>query len=114
MQTGSQQLSDPDHGPSLVPESRMKRRFGLCFRLGLGAMRVSITRRALFALLLAAIVSFAAGTMSAQSAPEASPVSLQQAASIALEKNPLRKRRWRIRRRRRRECGKQSHSLCPT
>jgi outer membrane protein len=91
MQTGSQQLSDPDHDPSLVPESRMKRRFGLCFRLGLGAMRVSITRRALFALLLAAIVSFAAGTMSSQSAPEASPVSLQQAASIALEKNPLRK-----------------------
>jgi outer membrane protein len=91
MQTGSQQLSDPDHGPSLVRESRMKRRFGLCFRLGLGAMRVSIARRALFALLLAAIVSSAAGTMSAQSPPEASPVSLQQAAGIALEKNPLRK-----------------------
>jgi len=91
MQTGSQQLSDPDHGPSLVPERRMKRRFRLCFRLGIGAMRVSIARLALFALLLAAIVSFAAGTMSSQSTPEASPVSLQQAASIALEKNPLRK-----------------------
>jgi outer membrane protein len=91
MQTGSQQLSDPDHGPSLVPESRMKRRFGLCFRLGLGAMRVSIAGRALFALLLAAIVSFAAGTMSSQSPPEGSPVSLQQAASIALEKSPQRK-----------------------
>ena len=69
----------------------MKRRFRLCSQLGLGAMRVSIARRALFALLLAAIVSSAAGTMSSQSPPEASPVSLQQAASIALEKNPLRK-----------------------
>ena len=91
MQTGSQQLSDPEHGPSLVPERRMKRQFRPCSRLGLGAMRVSIARRALFALLLAAIASSAAGTMSSQSAPEASPVSLQQAASIALEKNPQRK-----------------------
>ena len=91
MQRGSRQLSDPDHGLSLVPESRMKRRFGLCSRLGLGAMRVSIARRALLALLLAAIVSFAAGKMFSQSPPEASAVSLQQAASIALEKNPLRK-----------------------
>ena len=91
MQRGSPQLSDPGHGPSPAPESRMKRRFRLCSRLGLGAMRVSIARRALFALLLAAIVSSAAGTMSSQSPPEVSPVSLQQAASIALEKNPLRK-----------------------
>ena len=91
MQRGSQQLSDPDHGLSLVPESRMKGRFRLCSQLGLGTMGVSIARRALFALLLAAIVSSAAGTMSSQSPPEASPVSLQQAASIALEKNPLRK-----------------------
>jgi len=91
MQRGSQQLSDPEDGLSLVPERRMTRGFRLCSRLGLGAMRVSIARRALFALLLAAIVSFAAGTISSQSAPEASPVSLQQAAGIALEKNPLRK-----------------------
>jgi len=91
MQRGSRQLSDPDHGLSLGSESRMKRRFRLCSRLGLGAMRVSIARRALLALLLAAIVSFAAGKMFSQSPPEASAVSLQQAASIALEKNPLRK-----------------------
>ena len=91
MQKGSRQVSDPDQGLSLAPESRKKRRLRLCSRLGLGAMRVSIARRALFALLLAAIVFFAAGTMSSQSPPEASPVSLQQAASIALEQNPLRK-----------------------
>src|SRR5215469_3640837 len=90
MQRGSRQLSDPDHGLSLVPESRMKRRFRLS-RLGLGAMRVSIARGALLALLLAAILSFAAGKMFSQALPEASPISLQQAASIALEKNPLRK-----------------------
>ena len=55
-------------------------------------MRIYIAARRSFPILqLAVVVLCAAGTMSSQAPPEASPLSLQQAASIALEKNPLRK-----------------------
>jgi outer membrane protein TolC len=55
-------------------------------------MRIYIAARRSFPILqLAVVVLCAAGTMSSQAPPEPSPLSLQQAASIALEKNPLRK-----------------------
>jgi len=55
-------------------------------------MRIYIAARRSFPILqLAVVVLCVTGTMSSQAPPEASPLSLQQAASIALEKNPLRK-----------------------
>ena len=55
-------------------------------------MRIYIAARRSFPILqLAVVVLCATGTMSSQAPPEAPPLSLQQAASIALEKNPLRK-----------------------
>jgi outer membrane protein len=59
-----------------------------------GAALKTPMRRSLFrfdGLPLAAFVLGAVGTIFPQTAPEPSPLSLQQAASIALEKNPLRK-----------------------
>ncbi len=55
-------------------------------------MRIYIAARRSFPILqLAVVVLCATGTMSSQAPPEAPPLSLQHAASIALEKNPLRK-----------------------
>jgi outer membrane protein TolC len=55
-------------------------------------MRIYIAARRSFPILqLAVVVLCVTGTISSQAPPEASPLSLQQAASIALEKNPLRK-----------------------
>jgi outer membrane protein len=51
----------------------------------------SSLRRSWSLLLLAVLVLCLAGSAFAQVTPEASPLSLQQAATIALEKNPLRK-----------------------
>jgi outer membrane protein TolC len=55
-------------------------------------MRIYIAARRSFPILqLAVVVLCATGTIFSQAPPEASPLSLQQAARIALEKNPLRK-----------------------
>jgi len=92
MQQLPHQLGDRGHGLSLGPESRIKRRFQLFSRLGLVPMRIHIAARRSFPILqLAVVVLCATGTMSSQAPPEASPLLLQQAASMALEKNPLRK-----------------------
>ena len=92
MQQLPPQLGDRGHDLSLGPESRIKRRFQLFSRLGLVPMRIYIAARRSFPILqLAVVVLCATATMSSQAPPEASPLSLQQAASIALEKNPLRK-----------------------
>jgi len=92
MQQLPHQLGDRGHGLRLGPENRIKRRFQLFSRLGLVPMRIYIAARRSFPILqLAVVVLCAAGTMSSQAPPEPSPLSLQQAASIALEKNPLRK-----------------------
>src|ERR1039458_2940296 len=92
MQQLPPQLGDRGHGLSLGPESRIKRRFQLFPRLGLVPMRIYIAARRSFPILqLAVVVLCATGTMSSQAPPEASPLSLQQAARIALEKNPIHK-----------------------
>ncbi len=86
------QLSDPDHGLSVRPWMRMKGACRLFSRPGLAAMNLLIAVRRSFLLPLpVALVFSAAGNMFAQAPPEPSPLSLQQAANIALEKNPLRK-----------------------
>ncbi len=55
-------------------------------------MRIYIAAHRSFPILqLAVVVLCATGTMFSQAPPEAPPLSLQQAASIGLEKNPLRK-----------------------
>lgn len=83
------QLSDPDHGLSIRPWKTMKGAYRLFSRLGLAAMNLFITVRRSFMLsLLAALVFCATGIVFAQAPPEASPLSLQHAASMALEKNP--------------------------
>jgi len=60
--------------------------------LGLSPMSIYIAARRSFPILrLVVAVLCATGTMFPQAPPEPSPLSLQQAASMALDKNPLRK-----------------------
>jgi outer membrane protein len=60
--------------------------------LGLSPMSVYIAARRCFLVLqLVVVVLCAARTMFSQAPPEPTPLSLQQAATIAMEKNPLRK-----------------------
>ena len=55
-------------------------------------MRIYIAARRSFPILrLVVAVLCVSGTMFSQASPEPSPLSLQQAATIAMEKNPLRK-----------------------
>src|SRR5512143_3235619 len=55
-------------------------------------MRIVIAARRSFPILRLVVAVFCvSGTMFPQASPEASPLSLQQAATIAMEKNPLRK-----------------------
>lgn len=64
------------------------------FFLGLGLSLMSIyiaARRFFLVLQLVVVVLCATGTTFSQAPPEPSPLSLQQAATIAMEKNPLRK-----------------------
>src|ERR1039457_2970480 len=60
--------------------------------LGLSPMSLYIAARRCFRVLqLVVVVLCATGTIFSQALPESSPLSLQQAATIAMEKNPLRK-----------------------
>ena len=86
------QLSDPDHGLSIRPWKTMKGAYRFFSRLGLAAMNVLVGARRSFPVpQLVALVFCTTGILFAQAPPEPSPLSLQQAASMALEKNPLRK-----------------------
>ncbi|MFZ0859470.1 MAG: TolC family protein [Candidatus Sulfotelmatobacter sp.] len=86
------QLSDPDHGLSIRPWKTMKGAYRFFSRLGLAAMNVLVGARRSFPVpQLVALVFSTTGILFAQAPPEPSPLSLQQAASMALEKNPLRK-----------------------
>ena len=86
------QLSDPDHGLSIRPWMTMKGAYRLFSRPGLAAMNLFFTVCRSFLLpSLVALVFCATGIVFAQARPEPSPLSLQQAARVALEKNPLRK-----------------------
>jgi len=92
MQCLFSQLSDPDHGLSIRPWKTMKGAYRLFSRLGLAAMNVLVaTCRSFPVPQLVALVFCTTGILFAQAPPEPSPLSLQQAASLGLEKNPLRK-----------------------
>jgi len=86
------QLSDPDQALSVRLAKTMKRGHGLFSGLGFTAMSVDIAARRFSPVArLVALVLCASGIVFAQAPPEPSPLSLQQAASSALEKNPLHK-----------------------
>jgi outer membrane protein TolC len=86
------QFGDPDHGFSPGKESRTKRARELFAQAGSKPMSVHFGfRHSLPVLQLAVVVVCLAVSMFSQAPPEPSPLSLSQAASIALEKNPLRK-----------------------
>src|SRR5208282_2324281 len=96
--TGSQmqqlppKLGDAGHGLRPPQEGRMKRERHGFSRLGLSPMSVHTAAQCSFPVLqLIVVVLCAAGTMSSQAPPEPSALSLQQAVTIAMEKNPLRK-----------------------
>ena len=85
------QRSDPDHGLKVLSGERMRGIYRLFSRLGLAAMSVNIGASRSFPVLqFVVVVLCATGTMFSQS-PGPSPLSLQQAVTIAMEKNPLRK-----------------------
>lgn len=84
--------SDAGHGLSVHRGETMETYIDCVYDSGPGAMNGPITVCGHFAFVrLAVLTVFSAGTMFAQVLPGASPLSLQQAASIAMEKNPLRK-----------------------
>lgn len=84
-------VSDPDHSFKIHRQKTIKE-YGFFSRLGFAAMNVhSFARYSLPISKLAAFVVCATAIMFSQSSPEPSALSLQQAATIALEKNPLHK-----------------------
>src|ERR1039458_6674544 len=86
------QFSDPDHGFSPGKESRIKRARELFSQSGPKPMSVLFGfRRSRPIWQLAVVVSCVTAAMFSQEPPAPSLLSLQQAASIALEQNPLRK-----------------------
>jgi len=86
------QLGAPDHGFSPGKESSIKRARELFAQAGPKPMSVLLGfRRSRPIWQLAVVVSCMTAAMFSQEPPALSPLSLQQAASIALEKNPLRK-----------------------
>ncbi len=86
------QLGDPDHGFSPGQASRIKRARELFSQAGSKPKSVPFAfRRSRPIWQLAVVVSCVTAAMFSQEPPAPSPLSLQQAASIALEKNPLRK-----------------------
>jgi outer membrane protein TolC len=92
MQQLPPQFGDPDHGFSPSKESRINRARELFSKAGLKPMSVLFAfRRSRPIWQLAVVVSCVTAAMFSQEPPALPPLSLQQAASIALEKNPLRK-----------------------
>ena len=92
MRPPSPQLSDPGHGFRSAPGSRIKWVNLTFWRLGAGTMRIDSTLRHFTSAVVAlALILWLAGSAFSQTPPEPFPLSLQQAATIALEKNPLRK-----------------------
>jgi len=86
------QAGDPDHGFSPGKESRIKRARELFAQAGPKPKSVLFAfRRSRPIWQLAVVISCVTAAMFSQEPPAPSPLSLQQAASIALEKNPLRK-----------------------
>ena len=86
------QAGDPDHGFSPGQESRIKRARELFAQAGPKPKSVLFAfRRSRPIWQLAVVISCVTAAMFSQEPPAPSPLSLQQAASIALEKNPLRK-----------------------
>jgi len=84
-------LGDPDHSLEIHRRKTIKG-YWLFSRSGFTAMNVHIfARRSSLISKLVAFVVCATGIIFSQSSPELSPLSLQQAATIALQKNPLHK-----------------------
>jgi outer membrane protein len=82
-------LSDSDHGSSIPSKMTMERQDQ--DRLSVGCFNMRPNVQHFVRLILTALLLSANGRVLSQTAAEPSPLSLQQAASIALEKNPLRK-----------------------
>ena len=92
MQPHSPQLSDPDHGPKYGQQSRMRWVKSSFWRLTSRNMSTySAVRWSSSVLYVPVLILGLAGRAFSQAPPEPSPLSLQSAATIALEKNPLRK-----------------------
>ena len=91
MQQSSHQRCDPDHGLRSGQESTMEKVNQPSSRLGSGAMSIYPVLRGSSSVVHLTVVIFClSGSVVSQTSP-APPLSLQQAASVALEKNPLRK-----------------------
>jgi outer membrane protein len=91
MRTPAPQLSDPDHSFKFARKTTMTEVNPVLGRSGFRTMSIHPAFRRFLLATCGLAVFFWAPRSFSQAAPEPSPLSLEQAAKTALEKNPLRK-----------------------